>query len=485
MILYTLLLLPVVAAILIWPKFRDENWWRWCLLGGALGHFVLSIVSVFVALDSGLLYIQGRRGMVALDREGAFFLIIISVIFLLVAVHVVFWQPLELLAVRSQLRHGTNRVLANGWFGICLLLFLASMTLVTVAQNFGLMWVAIEATTLVSAPLIMYLRSDRSLEAMWKYLLICSVGIGLALFGTLLLGAAAGTIESYHGGLDFRQLKAYGGMLPEGWLKAAFIFALIGYGTKAGFAPLHSWLPDAYSEAPSPASALLSGALLNCSFLTLIRFYQIMPGELQEFCRELLVFMGMFSLVTAAFFIIRQGDFKRMVAYSSIEHLGLTALLWGFGAEELALLHLAGHSLLKAALFLLSGNMLLICGTRRIERISGLLKKAPFTSILWLVGVLLICGTPPSPLFVTEVGLIRLAGPVLGTVILVLLFAVMAGMSWGFLHMTMGKESPLPEPLVVCEQTEKRLVWIPSVALVLALVLGVVMIYQSCQEAWR
>ena len=203
------------------------------------------------------------------------------------------------------------------------------MTLVTVSHHFGLMWVGVEATTLASAPLIYFHRQHRSLEATWKYLLICSVGIALALLGNFFLAVAAGRAgRQLDGPLSLSDLSGRCRIgLIVSWLKAAFLFFLVGYGTKMGLAPLHTWLPDAHSEAPSVVSALLSGALLNCAFLAILRVHRFAPppGE-AAFSQGLLVFFGLISMGVAAMFILGQADFKRMLAYSSVEHMGILAL---------------------------------------------------------------------------------------------------------------------------------------------------------------
>ena len=294
----------------------------------------------------------------------------------------------------------------------CLLLFLASMTLVTVSQHFGLMWVGVEATTLASAPLIYFHRHHRSLEATWKYLLICSVGIALALLGNFLLAAAAaggkveavGSVEDGPGELltagqvSGRQVAAADEvsdhaeaadvppsmLLPDllrtkgirpAWLQVAFLFFLVGYGTKMGLAPLHTWLPDVYSEAPSVV-ALLSGSLLNVAFLGILRVHQVCVAVgVADFSQNLLLFFGVLSMAVSAAFILGQTDFKRMLAYSSVEHMGIMSIgigLGGVGAFG-AVLHAINHSLAKACLFLVAGNILAVYGTKTVRDIHGVL----------------------------------------------------------------------------------------------------------------
>ena len=336
--------------------------------------------------------------------------------------------------------HGKDSRMSESVFAAYLLTFLGTMMLVICSRNFGLLWVAVEATTLASAPLICYHRNGHSLEAMWKYLLICSVGIGFALLGTMFLSIAG---HFYDGGkipdLSFEKLSR--GLHP-GWFKGAFIFLLAGYGTKMGLTPFHTWLPDAHSESPALVSALLSGSLLNCAFLGIIRVIDIASPELQVFCCNLLLGFGLFSMVVSTLFIIHQTDFKRMLAYSSVEHMGILATAWAMGATEAARFHLLGHTLVKGMLFLLAGNILIACGTRNIHKISGLFRQSPKTGVLWIIGLCAICGTPPSPLFVSEYMLIRHALEnghyFVAAAVLLILFAVLAGMSAGFLRMLAG-----------------------------------------------
>lgn len=459
MIALLLILLPLAAAVAAWP-IRRENSARILLLLSACVHTGLTVCCVTLPPAMSSFRWNGQE-WIGLDDAGMIFLMVTSLLFLFVALHTV----LESVA---EGKNGSG--LFREHFHLpCLLGFLATMTLVITARNFGLLWVAVEATTLVSAPLILLHRSGRSLEAMWKYLLICSVGIGFALLGTMLTAVSARAAGA--AGLSMSDLAACSAAFPDDWFKAAFVLILAGYGTKTGLAPFHTWLPDAHSEAPATVSALLSGSLLNCSFLAVIRFCQIAPEEVRPFCNELLTALGILSLVVAAFFIIRQSDFKRMLAYSSVEHMGLAALLWGCGLESISFLHLCGHSILKMTLFLLAGNFFLACGTRSVDRVGGLLGTMPRNAVLWIAAVLLICGTPPSPLFVTEYLLVQESGLWFGALVLFLLFAVFAGMTMAALKMCMGPEGVArPEEKRIPEA--ERLCFVPALALILALAAG-------------
>jgi hydrogenase-4 component F len=278
-----------------------------------------------------------------LDAPGLLFLSITSALFLATAIYAIGYLRAEVGRAATDLEEGFLFDNApEAIFVGCLLLFLGAMTLVTVSQHFGLLWITIEATTLASAPLIYFHRHHRSLEATWKYLLICSVGIALALLGNFFLGVAATQQGQPALSLELDVLTENAARLQVPWLKAAFILLLVGYGTKMGLAPLHTWLPDAHSESPSIVSALLSGALLNCAFLGILRAQQVCAAAGQApFGQEMLVGLGLVSMTVAAVFILGQTDYKRLLAYSSVEHMGILALGVGIGGAAAfgAMLH--------------------------------------------------------------------------------------------------------------------------------------------------
>ncbi len=341
---------------------------------------------------------EALNGWIALDVTGMVFLTVTSVLFFGASLYGVQYLADEERKVKSEDAARTF-FSPEAIFSGCLLLFLSTMTVVLCSQHLAILWVGIEATTLASAPLIYFHRTRRSLEAMWKYLLICSVGIAIALLGVFFLAAA----QDRQGGLLLSGLIADAGTLNAAWLKAAFLLLFVGYGTKMGLAPLHTWLPDAHSEAPSVISALLSGALLNCAFLGILRAYQVCAAAgIAAFCQEVFVFFGLLSLLFAAVFILGQTDYKRMLAYSSVEHMGILALGVGVGGGALtgALINMLGHSLTKAGLFFVAGNILSFVQTKQIAQVRGLaLGKTRRLGILWVAGFLLIAGTPPSAIF--------------------------------------------------------------------------------------
>lgn len=365
-------------------------------------------------------------GWLELDPLGLWFLGITSVLFVAAAAYAVGYLAKEGSQPKADFFEGTPFENApQSVFAASLLGFLAAMTLVLLAQHLAVLWVAVEATTLASAPLIFFHRHHRSLEATWKYLLVCSVGIALALVGTFFLGVAAGV--GHRTSLLLGDLSAHAGTLDPQWLKIAFIFLLVGYGTKLGLAPLHSWLPDAHAEAPSLVSALLSGALLNCAFVAILRVHSLLAAAgLGSFASFFLRVLGIVSLVVAVLSLFVQRDFKRLLAYSSVKHMGVMALAasWGTLGVFAALLHALNHSLAKAALFLLSGNILAAFKTKDIGQVRGLSGALPATGSLWLAGFLAIAGAPPFGLFLSELAVVR-AGVVAGNEILVGLFLLL------------------------------------------------------------
>lgn len=412
----------------------------------------------------------------ALDATGLLFLSIVSLLFLVAAFYTVGYLGREHDESHQDVVEGFYfRNAPEAVFAGCLLLFLASMTLVTLCQHFGLLWVAVEATTLVSAPLIYFHRQHRSLEATWKYLLICSVGIALALLGNFLLAVSATTGAEYLP-LVVGSLVERAGSLDPLWLKAAFVFLLVGYGTKMGLAPMHTWLPDAHSEAPSSVSALLSGALLNCAFLGILRAHQVcVAAGFGDFTRELFVGFGLLSMAVAGIFIVGQADFKRMLAYSSVEHMGVLALGVGLGKNGTfgMLLHAVNHSVTKAMLFLLAGNILGVFKTKQSAAIRGMGRVIPWTSALWIIGFLAITGSPPFGVFISEFTILKAAldqgRGAIAAVYLALLILIFIGMATIVLNMVQG-ERTAPRDFLPTETPS--MIVPPALLGLLALLLG-------------
>ncbi len=290
-------------------------------------------------------------------------------------------------------------------------LFIFAMLLAVSANNVGIMWVAVEATTIFSAMVIPLALTKASVEASWKYILISSVGITLAFVGTVLAYfdfiVLSGRIDN---ALNWPVLLSAAPHLHPEVMRLAFVFLLVGFGTKAGIAPMHTWLPDAHSEAPSPLSAMMSGVLLAVALYAITRWKVVVDAALgPEFSNQLLLLLGLFSLLVAAFSLVIQRNYKRMLAYSSIEHTGLICIGLGLGPLGVfaAYLHLVCHTTAKSMLFVLSGEVLHRYRSTELERASGMLKVMPWAGGLFMVGMLAVVGLPPFGLFISEFALIR------------------------------------------------------------------------------
>jgi hydrogenase-4 component F len=286
-------------------------------------------------------------------------------------------------------------------------LFSFTMLLALTTNNMGLLWVALEAATLATVLLVAVYRTPASLEAAWKYFILCGVGIAQALFGTILLYLAAERlIGAEGGGLLWTNLDAVKHQLEPTVIALAFVFLLVGYGTKVGLAPLHNWLPDAHAEGPTPISAVLSGLLLNVALYAVLRCKVLADGALAtRFAGELMMAFGLLSVVLAAFFLSRQRDIKRMFAYSSIEHMGLIAFAFGMGgpiASFAGLLHMTVHSLVKSAIFFAVGHAAQKAGTQVMDHIRGLVRVNPTVGWGLMIGSLAILGMPPFGVFASE-----------------------------------------------------------------------------------
>jgi len=286
-------------------------------------------------------------------------------------------------------------------------LFMFTMLLALLTNNMGILWVAMEAATLTTVLLVSLYRTPASLEAAWKYFILCGVGIAQALFGTILLYFAAEKILGAGGNaLLWTHLYEVKGQLEPTVLTLAFIFLLVGYGTKVGLAPLHNWLPDAHAEGPTPVSAVLSGLLLNVALYAVVRCKVLVEGSVKsDLAGHLLMGFGLLSVVLAAFFLWRQKDIKRLFAYSSIEHMGIMTFAFGMGgpvANFAALLHMTVHSLTKSAIFFAVGHATQKAGTQVMDDIRGLLALSPTVGWGLMLGSLAILGMPPFGVFASE-----------------------------------------------------------------------------------
>ncbi|WP_373498197.1 proton-conducting transporter membrane subunit [Desulfococcus sp.] len=416
-------LVPFFAGLAVF--FLPRTAGRWLMVLTGIIHLLLT-VGLWVNPPAAMF--QGYFGV---WPEGLLSLSIISLLFVLISSYTVEYLK------QARMQH-------ENIFTGSLLLFLSTMTMVALADHIMVMWIAIEATTLTSAPLIFIHRTPKALEATWKYLLICSVGIAMALLGSVLITLAM-DVGHVNAPVSFSALAGVAGQLDPVWLKAAFVFIFVGYGTKMGLAPMHTWLPDAHSEAPSPASAMLSGVLLNCAFLGIFKTNKIMVAAGQgEFSGMILMVFGLLSILAAATYIIKQTEYKRMLAYSSIENMGIIAFgtgIGGIGAYG-AILCLIHHSLIKSSLFLTSGNINAGYKTWLIDSVGDLAGRMPKTFVAFFAGSAGIAGFPPFGMFIGElliiVGAFRAGHYTLAAIFMVSLCFIFAGFSNQILKMSFG-----------------------------------------------
>jgi hydrogenase-4 component F len=315
-----------------------------------------------------------------------------------------------------------------------------AMNLALIANNIGLMWVAIELATLTTVMMVGIYRTHEALEAAWKYFILGSIGIALALFGTILVYMAARPVVGEGlAAMAWTVLVDHAGGFDAALLDLAFVFLLIGYGTKVGLAPLHAWLPDAHAEGPTPISAVLSGLLLNVALYALLRFKMVLAANTATLAPgPLMVTLGLLSLVFAAFMLYRRRDIKRLFAYSSIEHMGIITFAFGMGgplANFAGLLHMTMHSLTKSAIFFAVGHVAQVKGTQRIADMGGLTETHPVLGWALILGVVAIAGLPPLGIFMSEFLVVSSTFARAPLLALVLVFGILVGFAALFLRL--------------------------------------------------
>jgi len=461
-VIWAYVTLPLLGALIAW--LVPQNTRRPLVLPIFAGvHLVLTFL--LLADTPG----PSPQGWIFLDPLGKITLLSTSALFAVCAFYAVGY-------LGFYRKERSNRTLCTA-----LLVCLSAMTLVCLSQHLGLLWISLEATTVTMAPLVYYNRNARSIEATWKYLLICSVGIAVALLGLFFL-AYSTIVARQEATLLLQPLIAGAAKLHAGWRHAAFIFLLVGFGSKMGLAPLHTWKPDAYGEAPGLVGALLAGGLVNCAFLALMRVYQIAIASSEgALFQQVLIVMGLISMAFAAVFMARQSDFKRMLAYSSVEHVGILALALGLGKGALfgGLLHMMNNALTKGVLFLSSGNIHRAYSSKSTEVVKGALRRSPWSGALFLAAFLAITGSPPFGPFVSEFTIVSSAftegNGWAGGLFLVFLGVIFIGMATTVLSVVMGKiprgiphttyvdsaQTVLP-PLVLMGVVLMLGVWIPA-----------------------
>src|SRR6266480_1586668 len=393
----TVLVFPLAGALLL-AAIGQRAWASRVNVAVSLLTWIASITLTVRVITDGPMLVAGRLFFV--DYFNVFLVALTAFVGFTTAIFSRPYMQIEqnhgrLTPARLRLYHSMYQV------------FNFTMLLALLTNNMGILWVALEAATLATVLLVSLYRTPASLEAAWKYFILCGVGIAQALFGTILLYFAAEKVLGAGGGaLLWTELNSVKGDLEPTVLSLAFVFLLVGYGTKVGLVPLHNWLPDAHAEGPTPVSAVLSGLLLNVALYAVVRCKVLVDGSLQtSFAKGLMMGFGMLSVVVAAFLLSRQKDIKRLFAYSSIEHMGIITFAFGMGgpvANFAGLLHMAMHSLTKSGIFFAVGHISQIKGTQKIADIRGLTQTHPWLGWSLVVGVVAIAGLPPFGVFMSE-----------------------------------------------------------------------------------
>ena len=457
MILLLLLIVPLAASPLAF-SLRSRTAMERVNLAAFAALFCLSVALVAQVLRRGSVSLW--NGFLYADALSALVVFLTSFVSLVCAIYAIGYfrqderngifqekQELRTILVVPKLRE---------YYSLTPL-FVFAMVLVALANNLGILWVAIEGTTLASVFLVMFYGRETSLEAAWKYAIIGGVGLSMALFGTLLTYYSAHQVIGTDtlAGLNWSVLVANAAHFDKPTMRLAFILILLGYGTKAGIAPMHTWKPDAYSEAPIPAAAMLAAGVLNCALYGLVRFYILSSRCLgPEFASHLLILFGLLSMAVAVPFILVQKNFRRMLAYSSIDHTGIMVLALGFGGPLGVLgmlLHMTFHAITKPLLFFCAGNVQQRLNTDQFrEAKGGLIHAMPLTGAAFLMVTLAVTGAPPFSLFLSEFTILR-AGFNAGHLVLTILFttflvAIFSGFLIHIANLVLGPDPGLPRP---------------------------------------
>ena len=447
--LYFVLGIPLFGSlVLVFTGQREAA--REINVAFSFGTFVATCLLTVEVIANGSLYAWNREFYI--DPLNVFLVTLTSFVGLTTAI---FSRPY----MRIERDHGKMTPRRLRVYHSMYQLFGFTMLLALTTNNMGILWVAMEAATLTTVLLVSVYRTAASLEAAWKYFILCGVGIAQALFGTVLLYMAAEKVIGTEGGaLLWTNLDAVKAQLDPGIITLAFAFLFIGYGTKVGLVPMHNWLPDAHAEGPTPVSAVLSGLLLNVAVYALLRCKVLTDGALASpLAGHLMMGFGLLSVVVAAFFLSRQKDVKRMFAYSSIEHMGLITFAFGMGgpiANFAGLLHMTMHSLTKSAIFFAVGHATQKTETQLMEHIRGLIRINPLIGWGLMLGTLAILGMPPFGVFASEFMILTHAMKHYPWAIPILLLAL--GVAFASIF---GKV----QPMVFGETTAKRLLHAPAI----------------------
>ncbi len=394
--LYLLLLLPLIGIVYFALYGHHDDVGRKNVYFNSLS-FVLSFILAIIVYNSGTL-ISAEQNFIV-DSFNVYLIVLTAFVGMTTSIFSDTYMKHE--KELGKLTDKRLKLYYSMYQG-----FMFAMYLVLTTNNMGILWVAMEAATLATVLLVSLYRTPEAIEAAWKYFILCGVGIAQALFGTILLYYAAIQINHTENALLWSVLFENADLLNPDILEIAFVFMLIGYGTKIGLVPMHNWLPDAHSEGPTPMSAILSGLLLNDALYAVMRNKMLVDHATKtEIAGHLMIGFGLLSFLVAAFFLHRQKDIKRLFSYSSIEHMGMMTFAFGIGtpfATFAALLHMTVHSLTKSAIFVTVGHAAQIAGTQSIEHIRGLIRTQPRVGWGLLIGTLAIAGFPPFGVFTSE-----------------------------------------------------------------------------------
>jgi hydrogenase-4 component F len=451
---WALIALAVVPLVAVVASLVDG----WRLARGATA--VSGVVCFGLAIWLSITVAHGRTlhaagGWVRLDSLGAVFLLATGLLYAVAGVFSIGYLHADELT-------GDFRRFARRYYAL-LNLFGWTMLLVPLAADFGTLWVTVELTTIVSALLVAIDRTDAALEASWKYVLIASSGLGIALLSIIILYATGTHVLGGAYVPRFVRLIAHARAFSPDAVRLAFVLSVVGFGTKVGFFPMHTWLPDAHSEAPAPVSAMLSGSLLSAALYAVLRFFQVAVAAGQRsFAEHVLIVFGVLSLVAAGLFVLRQGNYKRLLAYSSIEHMGVIALGIGFGsplAVAGALLHVITHASTKGLAFLGAGSLLRGYDTKEISEVRGAGTTMGWTGPMFLAAALALCGLPLSGVFRSEFQIVSggFAQSQYAGVALLIVFVNLAcfGILWHAGQMVLS----LPGPGAAAQGPRERSFW--------------------------
>ena len=439
-LLWVLPLVPTVTALAMLTT-RDRRILSMMDVSGSSVLLALTLVLAREVAAGG----PQALGVLRIDDLGLVFLVLLVVLTLAVSIYTIGWLK-QAVAVGNM-----KAEYLRSYFAL-VHAFVATMVVTVLADNLGVLWIAMEGTTITSAVLVGYHGHHHGLEAAWKYIIVTTIGISFGLFGTVLIyaAAAAAGLQGSAGALSWSAIMTVAPTLDPGIVRIGFIFVMIGYGTKAGLAPMHLWLPDAHSQAPTPVSALLSGVLIKCALLGIIRFQTIAAAACGPgFPAGVLLVFGLVSVVVATPFILAQHDLKRLLGYHSVEHVGIVALGLGFGGKVGtygALLHVVNHGITKALAFFAAGKAIARYGSRDMRVIRGLLAVAPIGATLLMLAALSLAGMPPFAIFISELMVLR-AGIGHGHWVAVAIFLAMVVVIFaGLLHhagaMAFGEPTP-------------------------------------------